>query len=778
MTNIHIYLKMLMTMLVMGITTSCVYEDVSYGENQDTNVTLTLSLGQGSRAITNPDLGVENLNENKIETVDLFFYLKDAKATDNAVYSASVKLTAAAQTATTVSLTMPMAKFNSLFESENVTDCKVYAIANRPASNTLPVENNRSMEELKTMVLHAPNFAVKNETDNCPSVQANFVMAGEGTCSLNVAKTALSGAIQVERVAAKISLCITGIENVVEKNANGAETGYIWKPVEDSETISLRRASVRTYLGAAGYPTNKNNDIFQMENLPLNVFVTDQGKTTSVPFYTYPTNWKEDENSRTHVILTVTWNKYAYDTTKKESTGDAIGNPVTTFYEVNINPGSSYTERNRHYQIMQEISVLGSTDEETAVELDPTYQILGWGEAASSSGDLNRIRYLVVDETFVTMENVVERMIYFTSSDPVYLASADVDWESVSGVKADFVDLATQNNSVPTTTGDVTYTIQETNRLKVRDDIDYKVYITIHNANKADPEDRSWIKIEHNLDNSMDGEADFTRYRMVLNVAQTVLLDNNSNVRLNQRIEIMQYPMLCVVADQNYDYSLDGDGNNAHYGYVYINGYGYGDNGRGSGWAYVGGWPNNTAISSNPNKYIISVTSLPIGAKYLIGDPRSKTPSVPTASNPAISNSDKQKLVNYYPADRKANSQLISPQFMVASSYGFCNYTITDMDAAESRCATYQEDGYPAGRWRVPTQAEVEYIIQLSAWNVIPTLFSVGEWYWSAQGCVQYQDGKINLSSTNSGRVRCVYDTWYWGTEKSNRTQYLIDTDR
>ena len=41
---------------------------------------------------------------------------------------------------------------------------------------------------------------------------------------------------------------------------------------------------------------------------------------------------------------------------------------------------------------------------------------------------------------------------------------------------------------------------------------------------------------------------------------------------------------------------------------------------------------------------------------------------------------------------------------------------------AEKRCAAYQEDGYPAGRWRVPTKAEVKYIIQLSGWGVIPVL--------------------------------------------------------
>jgi hypothetical protein len=87
---------------------------------------------------------------------------------------------------------------------------------------------------------------------------------------------------------------------------------------------------------------------------------------------------------------------------------------------------------------------------------------------------------------------------------------------------------------------------------------------------------------------------------------------------------------------------------------------------------------------------------------------------------------------------------------------------------AINRAATYQEDGYPAGRWRVPTMAEVKFIIKLSGDGKIPTLFSNGNAYWCANGTVTPNTGgikeTIGIDGTNS--VRCVYDDWYWEHSK------------
>jgi hypothetical protein len=123
-----------------------------------------------------------------------------------------------------------------------------------------------------------------------------------------------------------------------------------------------------------------------------------------------------------------------------------------------------------------------------------------------------------------------------------------------------------------------------------------------------------------------------------------------------------------------------------------------------------------------------------------------------------------RKLKNYYGTKTDASVQnMIAPKFRIASSHGVTQ-PVTHTDAI-NRAATYQEDGYPAGRWRVPTMAEVKFIIKLSSDGKIPTLFNNGSAYWCSNGTVTPNNsGKISTETGTSGNhgVRCVYDDWYW----------------
>jgi hypothetical protein len=92
-----------------------------------------------------------------------------------------------------------------------------------------------------------------------------------------------------------------------------------------------------------------------------------------------------------------------------------------------------------------------------------------------------------------------------------------------------------------------------------------------------------------------------------------------------------------------------------------------------------------------------------------------------------------------------------------------------DLSAAEARyrCASYQEDGYPAGRWRVPTSAELRFIGKLCAEQKLPPLFSDGVTYWSASAGFTYNRSNGTFTErTSADYVRCVYDEWYWGSER------------
>ena len=134
-------------------------------------------------------------------------------------------------------------------------------------------------------------------------------------------------------------------------------------------------------------------------------------------------------------------------------------------------------------------------------------------------------------------------------------------------------------------------------------------------------------------------------------------------------------------------------------------------------------------------------------------------------------------LKYYRPTEKKVSTTTnadplpgTAPEYMVASSYG--KTVAQSYISSVARCAAYQEDGYPAGRWRIPSETEIEIAIDLARRGAIPNLFdgkywaSSGRYYdSSAHTWEQGNDDQITVSAAGIG-VRCVYDTWYWGREE------------
>ncbi|MDY5813483.1 MAG: hypothetical protein SPJ97_03025 [Bacteroides sp.] len=146
-----------------------------------------------------------------------------------------------------------------------------------------------------------------------------------------------------------------------------------------------------------------------------------------------------------------------------------------------------------------------------------------------------------------------------------------------------------------------------------------------------------------------------------------------------------------------------------------------------------------------------------------------------------------RKLRYYYPAENNARTRnMIAPKFRVASSYGVTSAIVRGN--AKARCASYQEDGFPAGRWRVPTAAEVRYIIDLSEQKKIPRLFgyepslNLTATYWTANGLITITGRNVTTndypSDETEAHVRCVYDEWYWGNKAIENKQTFTWGDR
>ena len=262
-------------------------------------------------------------------------------------------------------------------------------------------------------------------------------------------------------------------------------------------------------------------------------------------------------------------------------------------------------------------------------------------------------------------------------------------------------------------------------------------------------------------------------------------------------------------------YNVD---NNIHiYGFTAADGGNHGDYSlvftkSGSSTAYSSG--NNTAVKrrqamrcflgtvasyidlgegpNNISQYRIIVQSAPLAGKYIISPlinttEDSATPAFqnldniinnsystsnstrdvsPFATSTSESDATHTAVKAYQPGIRvEKGRDYIAPEFMAASSWG--KTWGVYFEQAVLRCASYQEDGYPAGRWRLPTEAELHYLMDLNSKHAIPDLvsnrsFASSGRMWNGSAFVEPDDASVS-SFSGLGFARCVYDTWYWG---------------
>ena len=145
------------------------------------------------------------------------------------------------------------------------------------------------------------------------------------------------------------------------------------------------------------------------------------------------------------------------------------------------------------------------------------------------------------------------------------------------------------------------------------------------------------------------------------------------------------------------------------------------------------------------------------------------------ANNAFTVSDDTRPLMYYRPTDDSDRTKnMIAPAYRISTKLGGTEFGKINGNQAKWRCAGYQEDGFPGGRWRIPTMSEIKFIAQLSAKGVFESMFS-GE-YWSANGVVNVNraDGTVKSVAGDMAYLRCVYDAWYWGDEQWNpRTEFV-----
>lgn len=784
-----------------------------------TSESLTLrfySAGAGTRAdIESSDA---SLNENLISNLAVAFYPSAASDSKNAVkFNLFKNLGATGKVERKIIISdEEVALLFGSTETSGAT-CRVYALANLSDEEIAALGKTPTVAAMKEL-------RVSSEFDT-QQVQESFVMSGDATVTYNIdasgKKTAV-GNVQLVRSAAKITLNIKLPESYEDPG-----TGNIWEPIASPATGAMRVLlnngvkNSRVLVPQEGYDF-KDEDYFNITTADATYGFVDNRVNNSeypnkqkVPFYTYPNRWENTpgERHRTALTLIVPWHNTTTNTYQ------------TFYYRVPVTPAEMPGLVSNHsYQIDLNVGMLGSAMPETPVEITGNYRVVDW---ARETIDVNikDYRYLVVSPTTYRMDNTEDFTLNFYSSHPVEVDDITMTYQRFSyitetgnsemgtvvyfptskevidrSVTPDGIKMVEYSENITTAPNSKQYSFSLKHKLEVWTPLD-KDGIIVPQTGYRNLSDTT--NIQNSIQKYLRSDSPEPAYSPY---TFKVTLRHKDNPEFKASFTVVQYPAMYIQADKNPggEYRTS-PLSSSSFGYVFVNPE-YTPAGRfipaywtnSSDLGGVHGITSN-ATNKNPNMYVINLTALSGNYEsYIIGDPRALNVNNNLVGNPgqltavasptiqdwaveaeALYNESNQKrrLQWYYPTQEGSSTRnMIAPKIRVASSYGVCNNG-TSTQNLRRRCASYQEQGFPAGRWRVPTYSEVEFIVKLSTKGIIPLLFTKGATYLTAQGFVRVEDddkGSITLlTNTTSGSVRAVYDEWYWEKE----TNYVLQNN-
>lgn len=550
------------------------------------------------------------------------------------------------------------------------------------------------------------------------TAQDSFVMTGVATDITRRTDNSVAGSVDLKRVAAKIEVVLNVHKSIVIGDGENQTT---WVSDVDSEHMSMAFSGMTSStVGGTGSadPYNFVQHDFDSSKSTDDIWVVKQ----TVPFYSYPVSW--DHNSEKEIILNIPWKR-----------SDVEGDEFKTYqYQIPVNYDDMELVSNYLYKITVNVSILGSLTGDVVVT-PCSYVVVDWGTGVINT-ELSRPKYLVVDENYVEMNNVEQYSVGYASSDEVTVEIIS------SSVQVTYED---DNKDY-----DAVFDFDETG-------------VTVSG---------SYVTLTHQLDNTRtDAQYDFKSLTFVVRVS------HKNNINIYEDITFVQYPAMYITSQPQSRSS------------VIING----STSRSTGnWWYV----NGSAISGNE---IFGVTVSAFDettSNYIICDPRVSANNdefVFYTINSSGANSSVHTTVEDATGDNTltgyraaisgaASENLVAPSFIMASSYGAYDGQNTNLyteTSAKYRCAAYQEAGYPAGRWRLPTPAELQVVGKLCAEGKLDNIFYDNYTYASSGGMYTYNsNGTFTPSSDRASRsVRCVYDVWYWTDKCADDSKFIWAAD-
>ena len=706
--------------------------------------------------------------ERQLNRLDCFFYVKD-KTNEPCVYYHKAEVNDL--DSATIPFYVNDLTLKEIFPSGAL--CDVYVIANIPGDPTFEAKGEgTTVQELGELVLDM----TEGEYD---VIGKPFVMTGSSRVQKGTNSSATAD-IKLNRVASKVTVTVKVPKSITVKNSEGKDV--IKYPVlADNESkaplkTSFHYGANKGYLSGASLDDPEGKNFIRTDKISYTLSEETAEHyvfTCDVPFYTYARSWDKGSSTAAYVTFEMPWGE------DQNKDGVMDNGYKTYYYQILVNGKERNFVPNTHYGMTVTVGVLGSTVESLPTELDVwSYYILDWTKETQNgnygSGDrdedveIQKFNYLEVPQTLIEMDNVSEVAIRYNASHKI-----GVKWDTTAGKSVEGLPGTTNLSALYINNGTSNGTpeaVQLTN-ISIEDNFtdNNKGWLTFNYELSDGVYSPAYVFITIWLDLDGDGVHEPN--------------DKDNPEILTENVKIVIYPAIYIIGDKSTLYS------------VFVNGT-YRQTASKDNYTKINGKQVGKAVGTDGNDPMMYMNIISISAfskdntfvysdgdkkEYIIGDPRERTPNklgvgddteeVKKDADGWIKATDVtgkvRNLQYYYPTSTEANSyQVIAPKFRIASKLG--GYSECDADGAALRCASYQEDGFPAGRWRLPTTAEILFIVELQNQKKIKALFYGGNTYASATDKIKVNNDNSyewNNAATKPS-VRCVYDDWYWGSER------------
>lgn len=727
-----------------------------------------------------------------------------------------------------------------------VKAAKVYAIANYPG----PLTGNETLADLKALPITDAQYReggnVKADPVFVMTGESAFASGGTGVTVADVTLKRVTAKMTVKVNFAASPITTTGTDG------SFGETTTTWEPMTGGSNfrVMLQNAVSGATLGGVAPTPSAAKAAGQLYSYGQQNMVADGGSGYVSPaFYTYPVQWTSegagDENAP-FIKLVLPWKYTTTNNVAKGGTpaGTVIDqNVVERYYKV-ILPGLTELESNTWYQPTVTLTVKPGEGNEPVVITPDEMQVLkiqGWNNPTGSDipdVDIESSKFLVPETTAITVNNGNGLQVKYYASSEVTVTVESITMKTYENDK--IVEKLVYHPTQGTSSG-----------ISVPSFVDFgEAGAWFTNTFKPEIYEGT-IQLAHTLSGDIDDDDNsdnsYFSARPYVYSLKLHLNADGADKSLDKTVVITQNPPMMVEGQMSWGY-VSVDNQTTEFGSIYrareesdaalaekatdiqtpltfpgktnrfLNMiYQRGGNsgkvvkiislGKVSCYSYLDPDDDNSCRF----RIIVKATS---SSKSYIADPRVSSKSNATLNSiinkhktgySSAQNSDQgnfnkagNPLANYkdgeYPSDLKIDeykpatreSNYVAPEFMFASSYG--SSSNIRYEQAVLRCLAYQEDGYPAGRWRLPTEAEIELCIKMQEKGVIPDLFNSADteygyiassgrryvydsskdsWQWKALEGSAYDGSTTDLSGV-SAYPRCVYDTWYWGREEES----------